>query len=61
MTPAVATLVRPGLFDDSDPEHGQSRWERAEPTCRRVVQADRATPRCADGVATLDAAVRAAR
>jgi predicted alpha/beta hydrolase family esterase len=57
--PAVATLILPGLYD-SGPDHWQSVWERADPTCRRVAQADWATPRCADWVATLDAAVAAA-
>jgi predicted alpha/beta hydrolase family esterase len=57
--PDVATLILPGLYD-SGPDHWQSVWERADPTCRRVVQADWATPRCADWVATLDAAVAAA-
>lgn len=54
----TTTLILPGLYD-SGPDHWQSRWERADATCRRVVQADWATPRCADWVATLDAAVAA--
>lgn len=54
----VTTLLLPGLYD-SGPEHWQSHWERADPSCRRVVQADWATPRCADWVETLDRAVAA--
>jgi predicted alpha/beta hydrolase family esterase len=55
--PASCTLVLiPGLFD-SGPTHWQSVWEALDPRCRRVAQADWATPRCADWVATLDAAV----
>ncbi|MDF1505932.1 alpha/beta hydrolase [Roseisolibacter sp. H3M3-2] len=57
-TTAATALILPGLYD-SGPDHWQSAWERADPTCRRVVQADWATPRCADWVATLDAAVAA--
>jgi uncharacterized protein len=52
----TAALILPGLFD-SGPEHWQTHWERQDPTCRRVRQADWETPRCADWVATLDAAV----
>ena len=54
----MTTLILPGLFD-SGPQHWQSHWERSDPDTRRVVQADWATPRCADWVATLDAAVAA--
>lgn len=56
---AVTTLLLPGL-SDSGPEHWQSYWERTDPACRRVRQADWDTPRCADWLATLDAAVAAA-
>lgn len=52
----VTTLILPGL-SNSGPEHWQSHWERLDATCRRVHQADWETPRCADWVATLDAAV----
>lgn len=48
----VTTLLLPGL-GNSGPEHWQSRWERADPTIRRVVQDDWATPRCGDWVARL--------
>jgi hypothetical protein len=54
----VTTLLLPGLYD-SGPEHWQSHWERTDPGCRRVVQADWETPACADWAATLDAAVAA--
>jgi predicted alpha/beta hydrolase family esterase len=54
--PRVAALILPGLFD-SGPEHWQTHWEQRDPTCRRVQQANWSTPRCADWVATLDAAV----
>jgi uncharacterized protein len=52
----VAALVLPGL-SSSGPHHWQTLWEQHDPTCRRVHQADWETPRCADWVATLDAAV----
>ena len=52
----VAALILPGLFD-SGPQHWQTHWEREDPSCRRVLQADWETPRCADWVATLDAAI----
>ena len=55
----ITTLILPGLYD-SGPEHWQSHWERVDPSCRRVVQADWETPRCADWVARLDAAIAAA-
>ena len=51
-------LLVPGLWN-SGPEHWHSYWER-EHGAVRVVQADWETPRCADWVATLDAAVAAA-
>jgi len=52
----MTTLILPGI-GNSGPEHWQTHWERQDPTCRRVVQADWETPRCADWVRTLDAAV----
>jgi hypothetical protein len=54
----LTTLILPGLYD-SGPDHWQSHWERTDPTCRRVVQADWETPRCEDWAATLDAAIAA--
>jgi predicted alpha/beta hydrolase family esterase len=57
--PASCTLVLiPGLYD-SGPTHWQSVWEALDPHCSRLAQADWATPRCDDWVATLDAAVAA--
>jgi predicted alpha/beta hydrolase family esterase len=53
---SVTTLILPGL-SNSGPEHWQSYWERMDPRCRRVEQLDWETPRCADWVATLAAAV----
>src|SRR5438128_1094161 len=54
----VATLILPGL-GNSGPEHWQTRWEREDPSARRVHQADWDTPRCADWAAALAAAVAA--
>ena len=51
-------LTVPG-WTGSGPDHWQSRWERADPTIRRVEQADWNAPDVAAWVATLDAAVRA--
>lgn len=51
-------LLLPGLYD-SGPAHWQSRWEASDPACVRVRQADWATPRRDDWVATLEAAVAA--
>ena len=50
-------LILPG-YADSEPEHWQSHWERADPACRRVVQPDWLEPRLADWLATLDRYVR---
>jgi len=52
-------LLIPGLWN-SGLEHWQSHWEAADPTFRRVEQADWETPRRADWVANLDAAIAAA-
>jgi len=49
-------LLVPGLWN-SGPEHWHSYWERGRADCRRVVQSDWETPRRADWVATLEAAV----
>jgi uncharacterized protein len=49
-------LILPG-YADSEPEHWQSHWERADPACRRVVQHDWLEPRLADWLATLDQSV----
>lgn len=49
-------LILPGLYD-SGPEHWQTLWMAGRPGFRRVEQKDWETPRCADWVAALDAAV----
>jgi len=49
-------LILPG-YADSGPEHWQSHWERADPRCRRVVQADWLDPRRQDWVDTLERSV----
>jgi predicted alpha/beta hydrolase family esterase len=51
MTIPIRVLLLPGFFD-SGPEHWQSYWERADPSCVRVVQQDWETPVRADWVAT---------
>lgn len=56
---AVATFLLPGI-GNSGPEHWQSHWERDDPSCRRIVQAEWDAPRRNDWVATLDAAIRCA-
>jgi predicted alpha/beta hydrolase family esterase len=52
----MTTLILPGL-GSSGPEHWQSRWERLDPALVRVEQAEWDAPRCADWVATVDAAI----
>ncbi len=52
----VTTLILPGL-QSSGPEHWQSYWERHDPTCQRVEQAEWDAPRCADWVSRLDTVV----
>ena len=52
----VTTFILPGL-GNSGPEHWQSYWEREDPSCRRVVQADWDTPHIADWVRTLSGAI----
>jgi predicted alpha/beta hydrolase family esterase len=54
MRPPV--LILPGLFN-SGPDHWQSIWESQHPDYKRVLQKDWTTPRCADWMATLDAAL----
>lgn len=57
MTPPV--LILPG-WTNSGPEHWQTLWERADPhRFRRVEQRDWDTPRLADWVDALDAAIAA--
>jgi uncharacterized protein len=50
-------LVLPGL-SNSGPQHWQTLWMARHPGFRRVEQKDWETPRCADWVANLDAAVQ---
>ena len=52
-------LMIPGWMN-SGPDHWQSLWEAAHPTCRRVHQRDWDLPTVADWVAGLDDAIRAA-
>jgi predicted alpha/beta hydrolase family esterase len=49
-------LILPGL-SDSGPRHWQTLWFAGRPGFRRVEQQDWETPRCADWVEALDAAV----
>lgn len=51
-------LIVPG-WRNSGPEHWQSAWEACLPRANRVVQADWETPRLADWVAELSAAIEA--
>jgi len=51
-------LILPGLAN-SGPEHWQSRWERENPTYRRVQQRDWDRPECGEWVATLVRAIDA--
>jgi predicted alpha/beta hydrolase family esterase len=53
MVPRTPVLILPG-YADSGPDHWQSHWERADPTCRRVVQDDWLLPRLADWQAALE-------
>jgi len=56
----LTTLLLPGL-GDSGPAHWQSQWERMDPTCRRVRQAEWDRADRAGWVRTLDAAISAER
>ena len=53
------TFILPGL-SNSGPKHWQSAWERLDPQCRRIIQAEWERPRCADWVATLGQAMASA-
>jgi len=57
MAPSPRVLVLPG-WQDSGPDHWQSRWERAHGFVR-VQQADWMTPRRGDWLARLDEALLA--
>jgi hypothetical protein len=52
----LMVLLVPGLWN-SGPEHWQSYWERGRRDCVRVEQKDWETPRRADWVAALGAAI----
>jgi predicted alpha/beta hydrolase family esterase len=54
----MTTLILPGI-GNSGPAHWQTRWEALDPALVRVHQAEWDAPRCADWVATLDAAIAA--
>jgi serine hydrolase len=56
----TSVLIVPGLYN-SGPEHWQSCWERTRGDCARVEQRDWETPRRADWVHVLDAAVAGMR
>lgn len=53
MPAKLPVLILPGL-GNSGPEHWQSHWERRDPSCERVLQADWERPRCSDWMAELD-------
>ena len=57
-TSDVDILIVPG-WTNAGPDHWQSRWERHFKTARRIEQADWETPRCADWVERIVAAVEA--
>ncbi|MGW6917492.1 RBBP9/YdeN family alpha/beta hydrolase, partial [Kitasatospora sp. NPDC054939] len=59
MSERVTYLVLPG-YENSGPEHWQSRWEAADPAFRRVEQEDWDHPEPGAWVARLDEAVAAA-
>jgi predicted alpha/beta hydrolase family esterase len=50
---ATPILILPG-YGDSGPDHWQSRWEAADPACRRVVQRDWLLPTLEEWLATLE-------
>lgn len=50
---ATPILILPG-YGDSGPDHWQSRWEAADPVCRRVVQRDWLLPTLEEWLATLE-------
>jgi uncharacterized protein len=58
-TADVEILIIPG-WTNAGPEHWQTRWIKGLKTARRVEQADWDTPRIADWVANIVAAVKAA-
>jgi predicted alpha/beta hydrolase family esterase len=56
---ANTILILPGLYN-SGAGHWQTLWEEILPNARRVQQQDWDAPKCADWIAALDTAVRAA-
>ena len=56
VTTPEPVLILPG-YGDSGPQHWQSRWEAADPACRRVVQRDWLRPALGDWRPVLDAAI----
>lgn len=54
------TFVLPGL-SNSGPEHWQSVWERMDPQCQRIMQAEWERPHCPDWVAVLGQAIADAK
>ena len=61
LSPSIMSpvLILPGLYN-SGSEHWQTHWEKTHPDFLRVEQDDWETPRCADWIARLEAAVREA-
>jgi len=57
--PDTQVLILPGL-GNSGPDHWQSRWEKANPGFRRVMQRDWDNPVCAQWRAALEQSVGAA-
>lgn len=56
---SVSVLILPGI-GNSGPQHWQTLWQNSHPDFVRVEQRDWDRPVCAEWVAALDAAVRAA-
>jgi len=57
MSTSASVLILPGLFN-SGPEHWQSLWHAKHPEYHRLEQQDWETPRCADWVSMLAAAIQ---
>ena len=49
----ITSLILPGV-GNSGPDHWQTRWEKRNPTFRRVEQEEWDAPRCEDWVRRLD-------
>ncbi|HYD58749.1 MAG TPA: alpha/beta hydrolase [Noviherbaspirillum sp.] len=52
-------LIMPGI-NNSGPEHWQTLWEMENPSFRRIEVGDWDHPQCADWIASVDRAVKAA-